>query len=159
MLVGSIWAESLDGSIGDGKDLLWHIPEDLKHFSEITKNSTVIMGKNTWLSLPEKMRPLKNRINVIVSSTLEAGEDYIVASSIEDALSNAHTENVWFIGGGAIYREAMDYVDTLEITVVDTNKSGVVKAPKIPEEFILESHSDWFTSKKEYDYKFLTYKK
>ena len=51
--LGAIWAQSLDGIIGDGEQMPWHVPEDLAHFKEVTLGSPVIMGRRTWESLPE----------------------------------------------------------------------------------------------------------
>ena len=51
-MLGAIWAQSLDGVIGDGAGMPWHIPEDLTHFREITTGHPVLMGRRTWLSLP-----------------------------------------------------------------------------------------------------------
>lgn len=69
-MLGAIWAQSLDGVIGDGAGMPWHLPEDLKHFKEITFGHPIIMGRRTWEALP--MRPLPGRPNHVVSSR-EAG--------------------------------------------------------------------------------------
>lgn len=56
-MLGAIWAQSLDGIIGDGAQMPWHVPEDLKHFKEVTMGAPVIMGRKTWESLNPKFRP------------------------------------------------------------------------------------------------------
>lgn len=66
MTLGAIWAQSLDGIIGDGAGMPWHLPEDLKHFKETTLGSPIIMGRRTWESLPVK--PLPGRKNIVLSS-------------------------------------------------------------------------------------------
>ncbi|WP_236630246.1 dihydrofolate reductase [Corynebacterium atypicum] len=58
----------MDGVIGDGQSMPWHIPEDMAHFKEVTMSAPVVMGRKTWESLPERFRPLPGRRNVVVSS-------------------------------------------------------------------------------------------
>ncbi|MGO1834016.1 MAG: dihydrofolate reductase, partial [Actinomycetaceae bacterium] len=70
---GAIWAQSLDRVIGDGASMPWHIPEDLAHFTRVTSGSPVVMGRRTWLSLPERFRPLPGRTNIVLTSADPAG--------------------------------------------------------------------------------------
>ena len=69
-MLGAIWAQCLDGVIGDGAGMPWHLPEDLKHFKAVTMGHPIIMGRRTWEALPK--RPLPGRPNHVVSSR-EAG--------------------------------------------------------------------------------------
>lgn len=62
-----IWAEALDGAIGRGGDMPWHLPEDLAHFKRTTLGAPVIMGRRTWESLPARVRPLPGRSNIVVT--------------------------------------------------------------------------------------------
>jgi len=115
-----IVACSLNGGIGLGNKIPWHIPDELKYFKYITKNcpeglvNVVIMGKNTWNSLPKK--PLPNRINVIISSTLkmtnEQNNIYIV-SSLNEALDLCNKldkiHKIFVIGGKQLYNEALNH--------------------------------------------------
>lgn len=68
MKITAILAMTNDGIIGKNNSLPWDIPEDLKRFKELTTNQIVIMGRNTFFSLPEKFRPLPNRRNIVFSS-------------------------------------------------------------------------------------------
>ena len=61
-----IWAQDSNGGIGKKGSLPWYIPEDLKNFKKLTQNSTIIMGRNTWESLP--IKPLPKRRNIVISS-------------------------------------------------------------------------------------------
>ena len=67
MIIHLIWAQDNNGGIGLNGQLPWHISEDLKNFKKITSNSTIIMGRKTWDSLPKK--PLPNRENIVMSSS------------------------------------------------------------------------------------------
>ena len=119
-----IVATTHDNGIGYKNNLPWNIREELKEFAKTTiknKNNIVLMGKNTWNSIPNK--PLKNRINVIISSTITdeiTDTDNIhVYSSISDFLKNnvkyKDIEECWIIGGERIYKSFLtDHQDLLE---------------------------------------------
>lgn len=123
MKLSLIVARSYDNVIGiDGK-LPWDCPEDLLQFKDITSGpgKAIVMGRNTWESLPKK--PLPNRLNIVVSSKPElvtgTNENVIIAGSIDDAVQIAHNLGVLeliFIGGKAIYDEAIKIVDEIHLT-------------------------------------------
>lgn len=134
MLIGAIWAQTREGVIGAGNTLPWHLPEDLKHFSQITKGSAVIMGRNTWESLPEKFRPLPDRENLVITSSSIDDEAVTTFDSLEAALDYAHSdgyESVWVIGGGQLYAAALKYVAVVERTIIDARVDGDTFAPDL----------------------------
>ena len=128
-----IAAVASNGVIGKDNRLLWNIPEDMAHFKTLTSGQTVIMGRKTWESLPERFRPLPKRRNIVISRQ----PDYIapgaeVTGSLEIALNSASTaERVFIIGGEQIYRQAMPLADRLEITEVDLAPEGDAWFPEI----------------------------
>jgi dihydrofolate reductase len=112
--------------LGKDNDLIWHLPADLKRFRDITRGHPVIMGRKTFESIG---RPLPNRTNIIISShspnalnTLNSPNCFFV-SSLDDAIRNAQlspgSEEIFVIGGGSVYAQAIDKVDSLYLTVVD----------------------------------------
>ncbi len=105
-------------AIGKNNDLLWHISEDLKRFKRLTKGHYVVMGKNTYFSLPS--RPLPHRINMVITDVPgEQIDDCLMAYSIEEAIEKMDSEKENFIiGGGSIYRQFMPYAQKLYITRV-----------------------------------------
>ncbi|MDD2584775.1 MAG: dihydrofolate reductase [Bacteroidales bacterium] len=127
--ISIIVATSLNNAIGRNNQLLWHISEDLKYFKKITSGHTVIMGRKTWESIG---RPLPNRRNIVISRSqnifLEGAEVY---SSLKDALKAANksegpcgsqkidSEEVFIIGGGQIYKQALPIADKLYLTIVN----------------------------------------
>ncbi|MDK8797126.1 dihydrofolate reductase [Corynebacterium sp. MSK044] len=145
-MLGAIWAQSLDGVIGDGKDMPWRLPEDLKHFKETTLGSPVIMGRRTWESLP--FRPLPGRPNHVVSSR-EPGEwsdGAFVSRDLPDLQVDA-----WIMGGAQLYEATLDEVDIIERTLIDVSLPHLptpVHAPRIPAEFELVHETEWFTSER-----------
>lgn len=112
-----------DGAIGKDNDIPWHAPEDLKAFQRETLGGAVIMGRNTWESLPFK--PLKNRLNIVVSRDASVAD--LVCSSVEEAIALARTEGyfrIYGIGGAGIYAAMLPLADRLMITEVDIEVEG-----------------------------------
>ena len=103
-----IAAVSQNGVYGEGEKIPWYIPEDFKHFKELTIGCTVIMGRGTWESLPPKFRPLPHRDNIVITNTpsYEAKSATIFAS-VEQAVAASKTEKVFCIGGVSIWYPAM----------------------------------------------------
>lgn len=118
-IISMIAAVAEDRAIGYKNKLLWHIPEDLAHFKKITLGHPVIMGRNTFFSLG---RPLPGRKNIVL--TLEPGEVFEGATAcydIQEALDEAAAsdqEEIFIIGGAAVYKALLPYADRLYLTVV-----------------------------------------
>lgn len=114
------------GVIGDGNTLLWHVPEDSKHFREITSHHIVVMGRKTYDSLP--ICPLPNRINVVVSRVSEPIVDehtnlyianYHDVRRILHTLSTKHPEKcIFIIGGSDIYDLFFYQCNRFHITII-----------------------------------------
>jgi dihydrofolate reductase len=109
-------AENL--AIGKDNDLLWHLSEDLKRFKKITLNHTVVMGLNTFYSLP--VRPFPNRRNIVIADNTSVKiEGCEMAYSIQEAvdLCDENTEN-FICGGASIYRQFLPLANKLYLTIV-----------------------------------------
>jgi dihydrofolate reductase len=142
--------------IGNNGALPWHIPEDLKHFKELTTNKTVVMGRKTWESLPEKFRPLPNRKNVVITRQTDyaAPEGVLTFSSTTDAFAQLATEDIFIIGGAELYKQTIDQADALEITHIDQTVEGDAFFPQINAETWRE------VSREDHDgYSFVRYEK
>lgn len=130
MEISIIVAIAENGVIGGGNELLWHIPDDLKRFKRITSGHSVIMGRKTYESIG---KPLPNRRNIVISrnpSFAVAGAE--VACSIANALEMTKSENeVFIIGGGEIYRQALPMATKLYITRVHDKYEGDTFFPDI----------------------------
>ena len=109
-------------AIGRDNDLLFHISADLKRFKALTTGGTVVMGKNTLLSLPGG-RPLPNRRNLVVSTTLSPREGVEVARSIEEAMALAGEDAV-LMGGARLYRALLPRCARVLVTQVDAAAEG-----------------------------------
>ena len=122
MTLSIIVAMAKNRAIGKDNQLIWHISNDMKHFKEVTLGHTVIMGYNTWKSLPGQ-RPLPHRRNIIISSRLEQEpEGFEVAHSIQESLELVRDEEeVFIMGGGSIYEQFLPKADLLYLTRLDHN--------------------------------------
>ena len=128
MNVNLIVACGNNGQIGKNNKLLWHIPEDFKHFKEKTTNSVIIMGRNTYESLPGM---LPNRIHIVITSKqLEQKENLYAVNSIEEAIQKAKEFNkeIWVIGGAQIYNEFIKRDLINKICLSSINYSGEADA-------------------------------
>ena len=112
-----IAAITKDGSIGRGGKLLYHIPEDMKNFKEVTTNNIVIMGRKTYESIGH---PLPNRENIVVSRSKKyEGDNLYTAKSVKEAIEMAGNKDVFIAGGYGVYSEAIPFVDVMYITEVE----------------------------------------
>lgn len=130
------------GVIGNKGKLPWHIPEDLKDFKASTIGKPIIMGRKTFESLPSI---LPDRIHVVVTSNreYELPHPNIVADSLEDAIASVWGEPIIYIVGGAeIYKQAMEYVDEIELTIINKQFEGDTYFPDV-------SVDDWVIIKTE----------
>lgn len=119
--------------IGKNNDIPWHISEDLKRFKELTVGHTVVMGRNTWESLPEKFRPLPDRKNIVITSDMEyCGDGMETFTTLNYALKSlSNVDKVFIIGGARLYEEALPLADSLEITKVEGKYEGDVFFPEV----------------------------
>ena len=124
MEIHLIWAQDLNGGIGLKGQLPWHVSEDLKNFKKITLNSTIIMGRKTWDSLP--IKPLPKRRNVILSSNfIPDVECYRSIDSCLQILKKDHIGEVYVIGGSSVYNYFINDAKELHITFVNEDVDGI----------------------------------
>lgn len=115
----AIAAVSKNGGIGYKGDLPWRLKKEMEYFNRMTTQvngenvqNAVIMGRSTWQSIPDKYRPLKGRVNVVISKTLSnVPEGILLYPKLTDAVKSLHTnkkvEKLWVIGGAGLYNEAV----------------------------------------------------
>jgi dihydrofolate reductase/thymidylate synthase len=193
-------ASSVNRGIGMGGDLPWKLPGDLKHFARVTmghkdtnaaasaasaspksttaslhKQNAVIMGRNTWNSIPEKFRPLKGRTNVVLTSSqggLQVPEEVLIANSLENAWQQLALREdlgeIFVIGGQQVYQQALEqnYVHKIVLTQVDTPPDMQfdtffpdVFASKEWKLLLPQENSEEIYTENNLTYKFLTYVK
>lgn len=159
-LITIIVAASENNIIGNDNKLIWHLSNDLKRFKELTIGHHVIMGRKTFESMP---RSLPNRTNVIVTRKKDyLAENAIVTNSLHEALSVASEDSQPFIiGGGEIYKIAMNICDRIELTRVHHHFEGDTSFPEIDKSKWIESNRilNKKDDKHDYDFTFITYNK
>lgn len=149
-----IWAQDSAGGIGADNALPWHLPEDLRFFKETTRGSAIIMGRNTFDSLPG-MLPGREH-HVITSRPQELPSGVRTHSSVEEALSSA--PEGWIIGGASIYGYALSLADTIVRTLIYATFACDAFAPDLPARFHLEGRSDLRYSSEGLPYRFERWK-
>ena len=120
MHIGLIFARSSNNVIGVNNDLPWKISEDLRNFKKVTLGHTVVMGSKTWESLPESFRPLPGRKNIVLSknSNFKINNSSVTILNSFDDVLKLEDQEVWVIGGEAIYNEAIKHASILVVTEV-----------------------------------------
>jgi len=140
-----VWAQAAGGVIGRDGGLPWRLPEDVRHFRELTAGSTVVMGRRTWESLPDRFRPLPGRRNVVLTrDPAWSAPGASVVHSVEEALDLG---DLWVIGGAEVYAAFLPYADEIVRTEVDAEIAGDAVAPELGGSWRpVEPVPDWTTS-------------
>lgn len=158
--ISIIVAVAQNFAIGKNNDLLFHLPNDLKRFKEITTGHPVIMGRNTLLSLPKGALP--NRRNVVITDNPDEKFDRCeMVFSIEEAASAVRDEQEAFIiGGGMIYRQFFPLAGKLYLTLVHRDYDADVFFPEIDfSAWQVLSREDMYDEKNGFDYSYLNLKR
>lgn len=159
-MLSTIVAIANNNVIGKDNKLIWHLPEDLKRFKQITTGKNIIMGRKTFESLG---RVLPNRKHIILCNDMEMDIDNENVEILDDISKldkyiNSDEEN-FVLGGATIYKLLMPYVNKLYITKINQDFEGDVYFPEIKE-------AEWKEISKEkglkndenpYDYEYITY--
>lgn len=145
-------------TIGVNNQIPWHYPDDLKHFKNLTTGFPVIMGRKTYESLPESVRPLPYRENIVLTrkNTMIKGATVFnhYYQVVEYCISNYSNQPWWVIGGAEIYRLFLPVTQAIWATEIYQDYSGDKTFPKL-------NSKDWqkrifFQSQ---DYQFCLYKR
>ena len=163
MIISHLVALSNNFVIGVNNDLPWKLKKDLQHFSSYTQNKAIVMGRKTYESIG---RPLPNRKNIVISSSLESQESLEVVPNLNQAIEvasqwnkdNSAGEEIVLIGGGYVFEESKNIVNKLVLTRVECEINGDVFYPQIDlsdwKEISQESYKR--DSENEYDFRIKT---
>ena len=140
-MITIIAAVAKNRAIGFKNKLIYWLPNDLKRFKALTTGHTIIMGRNTFLSLPKGALP--NRRNIVLSRSAKAFEGCDVYPSLEAALEHcAPDDDIYIIGGASVYRQALPLADRLCLTEIDDT-------PAEADTFFPSYEDDWQESLRE----------
>ena len=136
MIISHLVALSNNLVIGADNDLPWKLKKDLQHFSSYTQNKAIIMGRKTYESIG---RPLPNRKNIILSSSLNKIDGVEITKNLEDAMQVAENWNatmngsdeIVLIGGGHVFKATINIVNKLVLTRVDCEIEGDTFYPEV----------------------------
>ena len=148
-MIKIILAVDENGAIGKDNDMLYYIKDDLANFKELTTGNTIIMGRNTWESLP--IRPLPNRENIVLTRsdiTLDGCKILRSMDELKDFIKNQE-KDVYIIGGASVYNQVIDedIVDEVHITFIKdfvSDADTFVDVDKIREKFRNEEYVTTF---------------
>ncbi len=141
-------AVSINNVIGKNGKIPWHSQEELSHFKNTTSDFPVLMGRRTWQSL---IKPLENRLNIILSrdKALKPGHENVhVFNSFNNVLQYCEKEKfgkIFIIGGGEIYKEAINFCDEIILSKMNFETDGDVFFPEIKSETWKEISKKVFT--------------
>lgn len=156
-MITLVAAVAKNGVIGKNGALPWHLPEDLKHFKEITMGKKVLMGRVTFDSILARIgKPLPNRTNIVVSSdtNYQVPEGVELYNSLDKVLDKYADEEICVAGGASIYDQTINKADRLYITKIHQNYKGDVYFPPIDKQTWLE-----LTCENHEGYSFVTYER
>ena len=163
MIISHLVALSNNFVIGVNNDLPWKLKKDLQHFSAYTQNKAIVMGRKTYESIG---RPLPNRKNIVISSSLESQKDLEVVPNLNQAIKvasqwnkdNSAGEEIVLIGGGYVFEESKNIVNKLVLTRVECEINGDVFYPQIDLSDWKEISQESFKrdSENEYDFRIET---
>ena len=133
-MISAIVAVDANWGIGYNGQLLEHISDDLKRFKELTSNNTVVMGRKTWESLPNK--PLPNRFNIVLTSTpfqmeqtvntkFLTMDDFLMNLDSLEEFMNEYGKEIFIIGGGQIYHSLLSIYDRVYVTKIYKSHENV----------------------------------
>ena len=157
-----IAAAGLQNELGKDNQLMWHLPDDFKRFKSLTIGHPIIMGRKTFESFP---KPLPKRRHIIISRNTAYTVDYpdcTIVHSLEAALEAVpENETVYIIGGGEIYRQALPFSDTIELTRVEGSFEADTYFPSIdPHHWELVASTEHSADERHaYAFRYETYKR
>ena len=166
LIISHVVAMSNNRVIGVNNDLPWSLKDDLAHFKEYTTEKIIVMGRKTFESIG---RPLPNRVNYVISSTLKDIEGVSIFLNLKDAIEAAKaynldkniTNEVAIIGGGYLFRDSIHSFNKLVLTRVNCSIDGDVYYPEIDfNNWELVSSEKFLKNEdNQYDFAVETYKK
>lgn len=132
-MISIIAAIGKNKELGRGNDLIWHIKEDLKNFKNLTMGKYIVMGKNTYESLPKH---LEGRKYIVLSSSLSEIENGLLFNDFNKLLEFIKDvdEEVMIIGGASIYKLFLPFADKLYLTEIDSEEKADVYFPDFNKE-------------------------
>lgn len=156
-----IVATAENEAIGKNNKLIWHLSDDLKRFKDLTNGHHIIMGRKTFESFP---KPLPNRTHIVITrqQNYTAPQGVVIVNTLDEAiLAVKNDRQPFIIGGGEIYKQAMDLAETIELTRVHETFEADTFFPKIDTSIWKEINNKLQEKNKthQHAFSFITYKR
>ena len=159
-MITLVAAAAENNALGKDNDLIWRLPDDFKRFKALTSYHYIIMGRKTFESFP---KPLPNRKHVVITRQENyKNENIEVVHSLEEAIQFSSTEDeIFIIGGGEIYKQALPFADKIELTRVHGEFEADAFFPEIDEKKwdLVNSEFHDKDEKHKYSFSYLTFLK
>ena len=152
-MINIIAAVGKNLELGINNKLIWHLPEDLKYFKEVTTGKTVVMGKKTYESIG---KPLPNRKNIVLTRQNISISEVEIIHNIKDVLNKK--ESIFIIGGADVYKQFLPYANNIYLTEIDDQKEADTYFPKFDKN-LYEKEIVKESTFKDINYKFVIYRK
>ncbi len=142
-----IFARARNGVIGRNGALPWHLPQDLAHFKRTTLGAPVLMGRQTWESIPAKFRPLPGRPNIVLTRQPDwqpgSVGSVLRAATLSQAIELCcDASDAWVIGGAALFEAALPLASSAVVTEIDADFDGDTWAPEFGAGWVRTQRSD-----------------
>lgn len=155
--ISIVVAVSQNSMIGQDNKLLWHLPNDLKHFKALTLHKSVIMGRKTFEAIG---RPLVERQNIVLTRGQKSIPGVSVVHSVEQALAVSQSNEIMVIGGGEIYECFLPLATRLYVTKVHVQQAGDTSFTFNKQDWQLMNTQHFYRDEKHaYDYSFYLYER
>lgn len=165
MLISLIAAVARNHVIGKDNDLPWHLPDDMKYFMQTTRGHHVLMGRKNYQSIPQKFRPLPDRVNMVVTHQADfSAPGCLVIHSIEEGIALARTAGepeLFIIGGAEIFDQSLPLADRLYLTEIDAEVKGDAHFPAVKRSRwkIIKTHHHPADERHAFAFDFVVYEK
>ncbi|BCJ54933.1 dihydrofolate reductase [Actinoplanes sp. NBRC 14428] len=145
MTIHLIWAEARGGVIGAAGGIPWRVPGEQRIFKDRTMGATVVMGRATWDSLPDRVRPLPGRRNVVLTRRPGwAAPGATPVHSVQELLEKH--DDFWVIGGEAVYTALLPHAGHIVRTRIDLEVEGDTYAPRLGPQWRVTAAGEWQTA-------------
>ncbi len=148
-MIALVVAYDKNKAIGKDGKMPWNIPGELKRYRELTTGNVIIMGRRTYQSVG---CALPNRINIVITTTMDHIDGCIVAKSLQEAISLAGDKDIYISGGAGVYKEALDIVDVMYITKIDAEFEADTFFPDFDESLFVKTIGETYHEEETYTY-------
>ncbi len=148
-MISLVVAYDKNKAIGLNGKMPWDIPGELKRYRELTTGNVIIMGRKTYEAVG---RPLPNRINIVITTTVDEIEGCLIARSLEEAITLAGDRDIYISGGAKVYEASLPFVEKMYITEIDAEYEADTFFPDFDENLFIKETGETYYEEETYTY-------